>query len=176
MTRSFSLDDFVAEARAAAAAPDPLGAVERLMARVLADPDAVADGVPQMAQDEVLLFEDETISVWHERFLPDEILPPHEHRMPVVLGVYRGRERNTLWRRVDERLYPAGRLELAAGEYQVLGADAIHAVQALDGAPSLGLHVYLGALTSVRRHLFDWDSGAPVAMTDETFEAMKRRV
>ena len=96
--------------------------------------------------------------------------------MPVVLGVYRGRERHMLWRRVDDRLHPAGRLELAAGEYQVLEADAIHAVQALDGAPSLGLHVYLGALTDVRRHLFDWDSGAPVPMTDESFEAMKRRV
>ncbi|MHA3976871.1 hypothetical protein ACW9UR_04225 [Halovulum sp. GXIMD14794] len=172
----FTLDGFVSDARAAAASQDPLAEAERLMARVLADPDKVRAGVPHMDQDEVLLFEDDSVSIWHERFLPSEVLPPHEHRMPVVLGVYHGRERNTLWRRIDGALHPAGRLELAAGEYQVLGADAIHAVQALDDAPSLGLHIYLGPLTRVERSLFDWDDGAPRPMTDTNFEAMKRRV
>ncbi|SFQ19955.1 hypothetical protein [Tranquillimonas alkanivorans] len=173
---TFDLDRFVAAARQAAGDDAPLAAVSRLMAHVLRHPDDIAASMPEMEQDETLLFEDETVSVWHERFLPSEILPPHEHRMPAVLGVYRGRERNRLWRLIDGTLHPAGWLDLAAGEMHVLSAEDVHTVQALDGTPSLGLHVYLGPLSQMDRSLFDWHAGTPVSMTAANFRAMKREV
>lgn len=167
-----TLDDFVARGRAAAASGDPLAAATALMAELLANPHAL--DVPHLPDDETLLYEDASVSLWHERFLPTEILPPHDHAYPAVLGVYRGRERNHLAHVVDGRAVPGGTLDLEAGRFHVFGPRDVHAVQALDGAPSLGLHIYLGALTQVERSLYDWDTGAPLRMTGPAFEAMKR--
>ncbi|MEM9524619.1 MAG: hypothetical protein AAF982_11670, partial [Pseudomonadota bacterium] len=105
-----------------------------------------------------------------------EILPPHDHQMRAVLGVYRGRERNILYRRVNDRTFPAGELTLSAGQFHVFGPDDIHAVQALDGAVSLGLHIYLGPLSKAKRSLFDWVSGDPLPMSEAAFLDMKRAV
>lgn len=173
---SFSLDQFVADARKAAAATNALEMTDRLMARTFADPDAIMAGVPDMAEDEVNLFEDDTVSIWHERFLPTEELPPHDHQLHAIIGVYHGVERNRLFRKGDGCLASGGELVLRAGQTHIFGPDDVHAVQALDGEASLGLHIYLGPLTKVERSLFEWESGAAVPMSDEAFLAMKHLV
>ncbi len=170
----FSLDQFVSDARAAAAAPEPLNAVISVMAETLADPEVVRANMPGMVENEVLLFEDDTVSIWHERFLHTEILPPHDHQTHAVLGVYHGRERNGLFRRVGGQAIKGGELVLGAGQFHVFGPDDIHSVQGLDGTPSLGLHIYLGPLTRIERSLFDWETGAPVPLTEDAFTGMIR--
>jgi predicted metal-dependent enzyme (double-stranded beta helix superfamily) len=171
----FHLDRFVADARQAAAGPDPARALEALMQRVFAAPEAIAAAIPAFEEDEVTLFEDDSVSIWHERFHPHEVLPPHDHAMPAVIGVYRGRERNRLFRpSPDGTLAPGGCLDLSAGEIHVFGPRDVHTVQALDRAPSLGLHVYLGALTRTERSLYDWDNLRPIPMTGADFERLKR--
>lgn len=172
MTR---LDRFVADARAAAAAPDPLRAATRLMADTFADPQALADTLPE-PDDEVLLFEDATVSIWHERFAPDRELPPHDHAMPALLGVYRGRERNRLWQVVDGVARPGGTLLLEAGQVHVFAPHEVHSVQALDGAPSFGLHVYLGPLGRVARNLYDRETGMAQPLTEAAFTAAIREM
>ncbi|MGR3435975.1 MAG: hypothetical protein ACU0CO_13970 [Shimia sp.] len=172
---TFSLEGFVTDARAAAARPDALARVEALMARTFADPEALAAAIPDFDDDEVNLYEDATVSVWHERFHAHEVLPPHDHAMPAVIGVYRGRERNILFRPgADGRLVAGGTLDLAPGQIHVFGPRDVHTVQGLDGAASLGLHVYLGPLTQVARHLYEWGTGAPVPMTGADFDRLKR--
>ncbi|MEM7567320.1 MAG: hypothetical protein AAF321_08830 [Pseudomonadota bacterium] len=168
---TFSLDGFVANARKAAAADDPVAATCTTLARAL-DAAALAGPIDTPA-DETLLYEDDTISVWHERFRPDEELPPHDHGMVAVLGVYAGREANRLWRR-EGGWRAGGTLVLAPREFHLFGPDDVHSVQALDGQPSFGLHVYLGALTRVTRSLYDWDDGTAIAMSDAAFENLKR--
>jgi len=170
----FSLDAFVALARDAARRGDPLAALDALMAETFADPAVLASAIPDFPEAEVNLFEDETVSIWHERFLPTEILPPHNHAMPAVIGVYNGRERNVLYRPCAHGMACCGTLELGPGDTYVFGADDVHTVQALNGAPSLGLHVYLGPLTQVDRHVYDWDDLAPMPMTGANFDALKR--
>lgn len=172
----FTLDGFVADARRAAASADPLAAVTRLMAETLADPAHVAAGAPVPVQDETCLFEDGTVSVWHERFMPDVELPPHDHAMPAVLGVYQGREKNRLWPVVDGVALPGGALILEAGQFHVFAPTDVHSVHALDGLPSLGLHIYLGPLTATSRSLFDWTTGAAIALTGSNFEDLVRPV
>lgn len=171
---SFSLDQFVADARAAAADPSPIAATDQLMASTFGKIAAIRAGVPNMLEDEVLLFEDETVSVWHERFLPTEEIPPHDHQLPALIGVYHGEERNRLYRKGNGHLIPGGDLILRAGQTHVFGPDDVHSVQALTGKPSLGLHIYLGPLTKVERSLFSWESGASLPMSDEAFTRMKR--
>lgn len=173
---NFSLDQFVADARQAAAAPNALEMTDRLMSRLFSSPEMIRAGVPDMAEDEVNLFEDDTVSIWHERFLPSEELPPHDHQLPAVIGVYHGAERNRLFRKAEGCLIPGGELILRAGQTHVFGPNDVHTVQALEGAPSLGLHIYLGPLTRVERSLFEWETGASVPMSDAAFNAMKRSV
>lgn len=177
---SFSLEQFVRDARKAASDANALEAADQLMSRTFADPEAIRAGVPDFQEDEVNVYEDDSVSIWHERFLPSEELPPHDHALPAIIGVYHGVERNRLFRKGHGRraggLVAGGDLILRAGQTHIFGPDDVHAVQALDGAPSLGLHIYLGPLTRVERSLFDWQSGAPSPMSDAAFLAMKRQV
>ncbi len=176
MTEPMTLEGFVSAARAAAGGPDPLEASIALMMNALTNPSRIASDGADFVENEVLLFEDETVSIWHERFLPDEILPAHDHQMPAILGVYDGQERNRLFRQVDGTIASCGELVLAAGEFHVFGPEDIHTVQAMNDAPSHGLHIYLGALTRVERSLFDVEAGARMPMTEADFVRLTRKL
>lgn len=172
----YTHEAFIAAVRNAASAAQPTKAVRALLEETLRDPEALAREMPEQAEDEVHLYEDETVSIWSCRFRPTEVLPPHEHKMDVHIGVVSGCEKNILFHRTDEGLQHAQTKRVTAGEILSLGPDGVHAVTAGGGAPSHALHVYLGPLTKVSRSLFDWDTGASVPFTDENFERMKRPV
>ncbi len=55
-----------------------------------------------------------------------------------------------------------------------IGSDGLHSVVADGDQPCCSLHVYTGPLSSVKRSLFDWDSGASLEFTDENYHRMKR--
>ena len=78
-------------------------------------------------------------------------IPPHDHRMWAVVGVYRGREDNALFRRADHMLHQTGGRQVDTGEVLVLDADAIHAVANSSTAPCVALHVYGGDLEGTPR-------------------------
>jgi predicted metal-dependent enzyme (double-stranded beta helix superfamily) len=78
-------------------------------------------------------------------------VPPHDHRMWAVVGVYRGREDNALFRRNGHRLDAIGGRHVQQGEVLVLDPDAIHAVANSTSAPCVALHVYGGDLDGTER-------------------------
>ena len=168
------IDDFVAAARKAAVDREPTKAVRQVLLDTLVNPDPVADAIAAQEEDELLLHEDETVSIWTCRFVPDRVVPPHEHKMDVHIGVFRGAEDNILYRRVDGELIRAKSKTVEAGDVFSLGADGIHAVTASGTEPSLALHVYLGPLMQVERSLFDWETGAKVAFTMDNFHDMTK--
>lgn len=171
---SFSYDDFVAAARVAACAENPNDAVKSLLATTLADPDLKASGLPHHDEDEILLFEDETVSIWSCQFDPKFVMPPHEHKMHVHIGVVSGYEKNIMFRRDDNKLTHIVTKIVNPGEVLSIGPDGLHAVSASGNDHSHALHVYLGPLTKVKRDLFDWTTGAVVDFTMDNFNAMKR--
>ena len=172
---TFCHDSFVEAVRAAASGPDATQALRVLLKEVLADPEAVAAAVPAQAEDEVLLFEDDTVSIWNCRFHPDVVMPPHEHKMNAHIGVFRGAEKNILFRREEGTLRHTATKTVCPGEVFTIGPEGVHAVTGGGGLPSQALHVYQGPLTQVKRGLFDWDTGAEVDFTMENFDRMKRR-
>ena len=171
---AFTYDGFVQAVRAAVQEDRPGQAVGRLMRKTLADPAAVAAAVPPQDEDEVHLFEDESVSIWSCRFQPTEVIPPHEHKMPVWIGVFLGVEKNTFYRRDGRGMHEIGTQAIGPGEVFAIGDDAIHAVTALGDEPSHALHVYLGPLTKIERGLFEYESGKSVPFTVENFEKMKK--
>lgn len=170
----YTHEAFVKAAREAASAPEPSKSVRALLEATLKDPQTLAKEIPSQAEDEILLFEDDTVSIWSCRFTPATVLPPHEHKMSVHIGVVSGCEKNIMFRREEGALSHAATKLVKAGDILSLGPDGIHAVTAGGTIPSHALHIYLGPLTQTDRSLFDWETGAPVAFTNENFERMKK--
>ena len=168
------IEEFVKAAREAASDPEPTKAVRKLLFDTLADGEAIADAIAAQEEDEILLHEDNTVSIWTCRFLPDRVVPPHEHKMDVHIGVFRGAEKNILYRRDAGALKLAKNKTVGTGEVFSLGADGIHAVTAGGDEPSLALHVYLGPLMQVERSLFDWETGDKVEFTMDNFHNMTK--
>lgn len=160
--------------RAAASSQTPTKAVRQELASVLASTELQNLGLPEQAEDEILLFEDDTVSIWSCRFNPEFVMPPHEHKMEVHIGVVSGQEKNIMFVREDNALKHVKTVIVDAGEVLSIGADGLHAVTASGNAHSHALHVYLGPLTKVKRDLFDWTTGAAVDFTMDNFDTMKR--
>lgn len=168
------LADLVANARKAAASDDSAAAIRAVLADTQRFRDEMADAIAVSEEDEILLFEDDTCSIWTCRYDADVVLAPHEHAMPVHVAVYRGTEIEVLYKREPGRLRHGGNKAVPAGDVISLGRDAIHAITSEGPGQSHAIHIYEGPLTRVERSLFDWESGAAIAFTMENFHAMKR--
>ncbi len=145
-----------------------------MMKRALTHPERIAAAVPDYADDDVVLHEDEKVSIWHCRFQPGVLVPPHDHQTHATIGVYRGAEINRFYARESGRLVLKSTRRLAAGEVLSIGPDGIHTVQAQGMHPSCAIHVYLAALTTIERSLFDWETGTPCPFTDARYQRMLR--
>ena len=141
----------------------------------MSDKTTIADAIAAQPEDEVLIFEDETCSIWTCRYNSEVVLPPHEHLMTVHIAVYRGSEVEVLYHRDTDRLRHAKNRVVSEGEVVSLGPDAVHAVTADGGEQSHAIHIYEGPLTQVKRSLFDWTSGGKIEFTTENFHAMLRK-
>ena len=88
------------------------------------------------------------------------MIPPHNHEMWAVIGVYSGREDNIFWRRIkdsaDGLIEAAGAKALGTGDHAILGKDIIHSVA--NPIPKLtgAIHVYGGDFFEAERS--EWDS------------------
>lgn len=129
----FDRDTFIAECLAAARETDTHGAVRELVARAVREPAAIiADlGEPQQAAVEVLYASDE-LTILNGVSGPWMTVPPHDHRMWAVIGVYTGREDNVFWRRIPTA---EGGLIEAAGAKSISAGEA-HPMEATSSTPS----------------------------------------
>jgi predicted metal-dependent enzyme (double-stranded beta helix superfamily) len=145
------------------------------MSQTFADPQAIAKAVDSIIAAFECLYEDDEVSVYTVRFAPHELVPPHNHRIHAFLGVYEGTEVNLLYRQVE-----SGQLKLAKtrvlnpGDTMAIGGGGIHAVHTENSMPSLGLHIYLGRLSTVSRELFDTETGQSMPFTDENYQMLVR--
>jgi predicted metal-dependent enzyme (double-stranded beta helix superfamily) len=176
MSNAFSIEGFVQSIRLAANSDEPETAVRDVLLEAVKKPDAIFAATSDEDGDETMYFEDDSVSIWRCRFQPKIMLPPHEHLLKVLIGVYSGGEKSILYKRTEDGLKEAGSVTVHAGEVITLGKAAIHAVTTKDDKPSDAIHVYLGPLMQLERDLFEWESGKAVAFTLENFNAMKRSV
>ena len=171
---SFNLDDFVAEARDAAGQERAVAAVNELMSRTFANPAEIAAAIEPFERDDEPLFEDDQVSIYWVRFDPNVKVPPHNHKIAAFLGVYEGVEVNELYRQANGGIELVKSKRMEPGDTLSMGADGIHGVYTEDGLPSLGLHVYLGPLTTIERDLFHPDTGQAMPFTTENYEKLVR--
>jgi len=170
----FVLDDFVQQLRVAAVSDDAVKRVRELMTDAFRDPEAVRTAMPDFENDDEVLFEDDTVSIWFVRFMPGIHVPPHDHQTMATIGVYEGAEDNHFYLCEADRLVHKSSKRVSPGDVIALKPDGIHSVEAADNTQCCGIHVYLAKLTTIKRSLFDWDSGDASLYTDENYERMKR--
>jgi 3-mercaptopropionate dioxygenase len=95
--------------------------------------------------------------------------PVHDHLAWGMVGVYRGRQDETVYQRLDDGRDPvradleiAKRRTLGPGEFYTLlpPADDIHYVQTVSETASISIHLLANDTACIWRHRFDPASGA----------------
>ena len=167
------IDNLIADLKSAAQTEDAEAKVKALLAHFVRHPEQAKAAMPDYAEDDVILFEDDSISIWFCRFQPGAVVPPHDHKMSATIGVYQGTERNDLYDRDDQNL-PVfhSSTSIPAAEVVQIQRDAIHGVTCTSSIPSEALHVYLGALTTVERSIFDVDAGKELPFTEFNYNRL----
>ena len=98
--------------------------------------------------------------------------PVHDHLAWGLIGVYRGRQDETVYRRLDDgsvedraALEIARRQTVNAGEFYALvpPTDDIHFVKTVSDEPSISIHLLANDTACVWRHRFDPMTGAVAA-------------
>jgi predicted metal-dependent enzyme (double-stranded beta helix superfamily) len=168
-------------ARVTAAIPDDAGRVEALrpaFAALLAAegwlPDACAQpdessrmggGIGQYA---LYRAEDGSLCLFSLVVPAGAATPVHDHLAWGLVGIYRGRQDETVYRRLDDGRDPsraqleiAKQQELGRGEFYVLlpPADDIHYVRTISDTPSISIHLLANDTACVWRHRFDPANG-----------------
>ncbi len=174
MRHAPELEKLVAGIRKAASTGNATNALRELLLESVLQPNAIAGAIADISDDELMLFEDSSCSVWSCRYSSDAVFAPHEHCMTAHIAVFRGTEVEVMYRRESGEMRHIGNTPVGAGEVLTLSPDAIHAVTADGTEQSHAIHVYEGPLTQVSRSLYDWNTGAAVEFSMENFHAMKR--
>ena len=151
----FEVDRFVQDCRAALKDADRR-ALKEVVEKAVSEPESIlgALGEPKRASLETIHRADD-LTVLNLVWGPGMTLPPHDHRMLAVIGLYGGREDNTFYRRTEDGLAEQGGKELHTRDTVILGESVIHAVtnplDQLTGA----IHVYAGDFFGTPRS--EWD-------------------
>jgi predicted metal-dependent enzyme (double-stranded beta helix superfamily) len=171
----FDLEKMLEQIKTAAVAPEAAKTVRSILEQLVANPENVALGMREFEGNDVILFEDDSVSIWHTHFVPGMTVPAHDHQMSAVICVYRGSERNHFFENDPAGgIRKSGMVELNVGEVFSIGPNAIHTVTCISDEPCCGIHVYLGNLTEVERSLFDVDAGETMPFTDENYNRLVR--
>ena len=160
------VDRLIGDCHAALVRPSPPAEVRELLARAVTEPAAVERALgPPRRGGLFPLFRSAALTILNVVWAPGMAIPPHDHRMWAVLGLYGGREDNTFYRRGADGLRPAGGRQLVAGQSARLGEAMIHAVANPLRGFTGAIHVYGGDLFGVARS--EW---APDGRTERPFD------
>jgi len=172
----FDVDRFIADCLEAVEEDSSHRAVRDVTARAVANPGNVLAGLGEPSQAGVTpLYQSDKLTVLNVVWGPLMNVPPHNHEMWAVIGVYTGREDNIFWRRIEEEtgvtIEAAGATSLSSRDAEPLGRDIIHSVvnpvDRLTGA----IHVYGGDFFGVERS--EWDAETHVEQPFD-FERTRR--
>jgi predicted metal-dependent enzyme (double-stranded beta helix superfamily) len=151
----FDVDEFVEECRGALTESEPRLAIRDLLERTVSRGDELEAVLPATRGELKPLYQSPELTVLNVIWAPGMSLYPHDHRMWAAIGIFRGREDNTLFRRSGEDLTRSGSKELDEGDVLLLGDDAVHAVENPLAECTAAIHVYGGDFFN--REMSQWD-------------------
>jgi predicted metal-dependent enzyme (double-stranded beta helix superfamily) len=143
-------------------------AAEDWLPDVCAQPDASSRMGGGIGQYALYRAEDGSLCLFSLVVPAGAATPVHDHLAWGLVGIYRGRQDETVYRRLDDgsdpsraRLEVARRQQLGRGEFYTLlpPADDIHYVTTISDTPSISIHLLANDTACVWRHRFDPEHG-----------------
>ncbi len=136
--------------------------LEKLLANPNLPDQAFTPRHDRFAMNLIHLPEDKTFSVIGGVWNPGQTTPVHDHLTWALIGVYKGEERESLFRRLDDGSNPKyAKLEIASeminkpGHVTVLGGAGIHRVDNVSRTPAWSIHLYGRDIGNAERHSYD---------------------
>lgn len=156
----FDVDLFIADCRDAVEEDAPHKAVAEVMRRAMSDPAAVLSALGEPSAPGITpLYQSPKLTIVNLAWKPSTTIPPHNHEMWAVIGIYGGREDNIFWRRIADHpeglIEAAGARALSTGDVCPMGADIIHSVTNPIPRMTAALHVYGGDFFEAERS--EWE-------------------
>jgi predicted metal-dependent enzyme (double-stranded beta helix superfamily) len=157
----FHLEHFIGDCRVALTEPSAEAAIKEVVERAVSEPSEVETVLGTPSSGGVFtLHHSPELTVLNVVWTPGMAIYPHDHRMWAVIGLYRGREDNTFYRRSPEGLIVAGGKQLEMKDTILLGKTVIHAVANPLRMFTGAIHIYGGDFFGMIRS--EW--------TPDTFE------
>lgn len=166
------LDRLISEVKEGSVSSGGPERMRSILAEALTDPTEWLDPAYEVAGDEgytlypLYRAPDRRCSMLAAALKPGVPLPIHDHGSWAVIGIYRGRERDTWYRRTDDGSVPGrARLEVARtfvnprGSVTIVPDGMIHTVEGLDGRPAVSFHIYGTDIVTQVRSTFDLGQG-----------------
>jgi len=151
----FDLDTFTADCIAASKEAQPRLAIKEVLARAVAEPEAVARALPATRAELERIHVSSDLTIIKVVWGPGMRIFPHDHRMWAAIGIYGGQEDNTFYRRSPEGVVESGGTELRERDVTLLGDDTIHAVVNPSDRYTGAIHIYGGDFFTQPRSEFD---------------------
>jgi predicted metal-dependent enzyme (double-stranded beta helix superfamily) len=155
MTFPPTIETFIAAAKDALAGGSPHAALRALLDEMVQALSGQSRPWLEHEGDELLLASSPEMTVYHITLTPRIHYPPHDHRMPAMIGLYQGSETSFSYRRNGPGLVELRRHDYGAPSIAELPADAIHSVVNMGEARSAAIHVYFGDLITAERSIWD---------------------
>jgi predicted metal-dependent enzyme (double-stranded beta helix superfamily) len=141
----FHLEHFIGDCRVALTEPSAEVAIKEVVERAVSEPSEVETVLGTPSSGGVFtLHHSPELTVLNVVWTPGMAIYPHDHRMWAVIGLYRGREDNTFYRRSPDGLVVAGGKQLEMKDTIVLGKTVIHAVANPLRMFTGAIHIYGG--------------------------------
>lgn len=166
-TLRWFIDEMERAVRGSTSESEVLRKARPLMAQLLATPGSLPPSAFEPRRDRFamnLLYmpEDRVFSVNGAVWLPGQTTPIHDHLTWAMVGLYDGQERESIYRRTDDRSDPKlAKLEMVServnsrGHITVLGEADIHRIDNISELPSRSVHVYGIDVGNAERHSYD---------------------
>jgi predicted metal-dependent enzyme (double-stranded beta helix superfamily) len=163
-----AIPDTAARVEALKPAFAKLLATDGWLPRTCGSPDAKSGMGGGIGQYALYRAEDGSLCLFSLVVPPGSSTPVHDHLAWGLVGIYRGRQDETVYRRLDDGSDPE-RAELRVSKRQELGpgdfypllppTDDIHYVRTISETASVSIHLLANDTACVWRHKFDPDSG-----------------
>ena len=156
----FDIDTFIADCREAVYKDPTHKSAAEIVRRALSDPSEVMTAFGEPTEPGITpLYQSSDQTIINLAWKPSTTIPPHNHEMWAVIGIYGGREDNIFWRRVkdhpDGLIEAAGAKALSTGDVCPMGPDIIHSVTNPIPRLTAALHVYGGDFFEAERS--EWE-------------------
>lgn len=169
----FDLDQFIADCVSAQSETDSILAIKDVLDRALSEPERIAEALPATMAEFMPLYTSPVLSIFKFVWGPSMSIPPHDHLMWAVNGIYSGEEDNVFFRRTPDGIVEAGGRRVGASQSAMLGADAIHSVTNPNRRACAGsIHIYGGDFLRKERSMWDAETHEERPADGETVRAL----